>query len=105
MRARRSDVIAPLTKIVSTTAKWLWTEEQRNSFETMRQIISKETLLDFTQPFDLHTDASHSQLGAVLAQRTKAIAFYSRKLNPAQTRYTTTELKLLAIVETLKKNV
>jgi RNase H-like domain found in reverse transcriptase len=31
------------------------------------------------------------------------IAFYSRKLNPAQTRYTTTERELLSIVETLKE--
>ena len=29
--------------------------------------------------------------------------FYSQKLNPAQTRYTTTEKELLAIVETLKE--
>jgi Reverse transcriptase (RNA-dependent DNA polymerase) len=27
MWARRSDVLAPITKLVSTTAKWLWTEE------------------------------------------------------------------------------
>ena len=31
------------------------------------------------------------------------MAFYSRKLNPAQTRYTTIERELLSIVETLKE--
>ena len=36
-------------------------------------------------------------------QNNHPIAFYSRKLNPAQTRYTTTERELLAIVETLKE--
>jgi RNase H-like domain found in reverse transcriptase len=106
MWARRSDVLAPLTKLVSTTAKWLWTEEQQKSFESMKQIISKETLLsypDFCQPFDLQTDASHSKLRAILSQQNKSIAFYSRKLNPAQTGYTTPERKHLAIVETLKE--
>ena len=31
------------------------------------------------------------------------IAFYSRKLNSAQTQYTTTEREFLSIVETLKE--
>ena len=38
-----------------------------------------------------------------MSQDKKPIAFYSRKLNPAQTRYTTTERELLSIVETLKE--
>jgi hypothetical protein len=43
------------------------------------------------------------QLGAVILQDNKPIAFYSWKLNPAQTRYTTTKHELLSIVETLKR--
>ena len=58
---------------------------------------------NFIKPFEIHTDASHTQLGAVIAQEGQPIAFYSRKLNPAQTRYTTTERELLAICETLKE--
>jgi hypothetical protein len=58
---------------------------------------------DFSQPFKIHTDASALQLGAVVAQNNKPIAFFSRKLNPAQRRYTTTERELLAIVETLEE--
>ena len=44
-----------------------------------------------------------AQLGAVIAQEGQPIAFYSRRLTDAQTRYTTTERELLAIVETLKE--
>ena len=72
----------------------------------MKNIISKHTLLsypNFIQPFEIYTDASHTQLGAVISQNKQPIAFYSRKLNPAQTWYTTTECELLAIVETLKE--
>jgi hypothetical protein len=58
---------------------------------------------DFDKPFEIHTDASMSQLGACISQDKKPIAFYSRKLNLAQTRYTTTERELLSIVETLKE--
>ena len=70
-----------------------------------KRVIAKETILafpDFSKPFTIHTDASHYQLGGVISQDGKPIAFYSRKLNDAQTRYTTTERELLSIVETLK---
>ena len=106
MWLRRSHILAPLTALCSKTVKWQWTTLEQSSFDTIKKIITRETLLsypDFTQPFDIHTDASKVQLGSVISQNGKPIAFYSRKLNPAQTRYTTTERELLAIVETLKE--
>jgi len=106
MWIRRSDTLAPLTKLCSKTATWEWTEEQQKAFNDIKKIISREVLLaypNFNEEFVIHTDASHTQLGAVISQNGRPIAFYSRKLNPAQTRYTTTERELLAIVETLKE--
>ena len=106
MWIRRSDVLAPLAALTSKTKPFKWTEEHTVAFETMKKIVSKETLLtypNFTLPFEIYTDASKTQLGAVICQNQKPVAFYSRKLNPAQTRYTTTERELLAIVETLKE--
>jgi hypothetical protein len=88
--------------------KWEWGTEQSKAFHNMKKITCREVLLafpDFSKPFGIHTDASHTQLGAVISQDNKPIAFYSRKLNPAQTRYTTTESRLLSIVETLKDRV
>ena len=58
---------------------------------------------DFNKPFEIHTDASKYQLGAVISQEGKPIAFYNRKLNLAQLNYTTIERELLVIVETLKE--
>lgn len=106
MWARRSETLAPLTALSSKTTPWVWTDEHQKAFDKMKSIIGKTTLLtypDFTKPFDIHTDASHLQIGAVISQNNRPIAFYTRKLNPAQTRYTTTERELLAIVETLKE--
>jgi hypothetical protein len=57
---------------------------------------------DFNKPFHIHTDASQNQLGVVISQNNRPIAFYSRKLQLAQVRYTTTERELLLIVEMLK---
>src|SRR6476660_2398506 len=72
----------------------------------MKHVITRKPHLaypDFNKPFDIHTDASLYQLGACISQNGRPIAFYSRKLNPAQTRYTTTQRELLSIVEVLKE--
>ena len=103
---RRSHILAPLSSLTSSKVKWIWKEEHQKAFEEMKQVIAKETLLafpDFSKPFEIHTDASKIQLGSCISQKRKPIAFYSRKLNDAQTRYTTTERELLSIVETLKE--
>src|SRR5687767_2199537 len=72
----------------------------------MKRIIMRETLLaypNFSEVFDTHTDASLTQLGACISQNSRPIAFFSRNLNPAHTRYTTTERELLSVVEVLKE--
>ena len=106
MWRRRSHLIAPLTSMVSKDSKWVWGPEQQKAFDAIKQLISKETLLafpDFSKTFHVHTDASDYQLGAVISQDGRPLAFYSRKLNSAQKRYTTGEQELLSIVETLKE--
>jgi transposase InsO family protein len=106
MWKRRSHILAPLTGLVSNKVSFVWGAEQQEAFDAMKAAIAKETLLvfpDFNEEFHVHTDASNYQLGAVISQNGKPLAFYSRKLNPAQQRYTTGEQELLGIVETLKE--
>jgi hypothetical protein len=80
------------------------------SFDKINKVIRTEVLLcypDFNKPFIFHlyTDALVHQLGAVIMQGKKPIAFYSRKLNTAQKRYTTTERNrdLLSAIEICKE--
>jgi RNase H-like domain found in reverse transcriptase len=63
------------------------------------------TYPDFKKPFEIHTDASKVQLGIAtwISQKGRPFAFYSRKLNPAQSQYTTTKREILSIVKTLKE--
>jgi len=106
MWVRRSHVLAPLAALTSKTTKWKWEPQHQKAFAMAKRIIAKETLLaypNFNEPFQIHTDASHCQLGAVVLQEGKLIAFHSRELNPVQTRCTTTERELLSVVETLKE--
>jgi hypothetical protein len=52
---------------------------------------------------EIYTDASSTQLGAVITQDNRPIAFFSRKFSKTQQKYSVTEIELLAIVETLKE--
>ena len=102
----RSSTIAPLTKLTSKTVPWKWTEVEQKAFEEIKSKLSKQTLLtypDFNKPFDIHTDASDTQLGAVISQENRPIAYFSRTLNSAQKNYTVTDKETLSIVETLKE--
>ena len=100
----RSRTLAPLYELVRTEndgtknknknqakknnlAKVVWTDIHETAFSTMKKIVAREALLaypDFEQPFIIHTDACDIQLGSVISQNKKPLAFYSRKLNAAQ---------------------
>jgi len=83
-----------------------WTSECQHSFDELKKLISKEVLLsfpDYTQKFVLMPDASDRQLGAVLMQNGKPLAFFSKKLNKYQQKYTVGEKEMLGVVEALKE--
>ena len=57
-------------------------------------MVYDETLLsypDWRIPFTVHTGASDKQLGDVISQINKHIAFFSRIFSKLQRNYTTTE--------------
>ncbi len=58
---------------------------------------------DYSKVFEIYTDASSKQLGAVITQGNRPIAFFSQKLSDMQHKYSVTKIELLAIVETLKE--
>jgi len=106
MWVHRSEVLAPLTSLTSKNVVFKWKDTHQQAFDNMKKILAREVILafpDFNKPFEIYTDASDTQLGAVITQEGKPIAFYSKELNLAQTRYTTTKKELLSIVETCKE--
>jgi hypothetical protein len=118
MWARRSEMLAPLTDLVGECREtkttrmnkikkkpWQWDLIHQLASDNVKAAIAKETVLaypDFSKLFEIYADAS-TQLGAVITQDNRPIAFFSRKLSKMQQKYSVTEIELLAIVETLKE--
>jgi hypothetical protein len=117
--ARWSKMLAPLTSLVgecgqtkSTIVKgtkkvpWHWDEVHQRAFNHVKATIVKDVVLaypDFSKVFEIYTDASSKQLGAVITQDNRPITFFSRKLSDAQRKYSVAKIELLAIVKTLKE--
>ena len=99
-------VLAPLTKLTKLSAKKKlpWGEEQQKAFNMIKHIISQEVILsypDFNKGFNIHVGASDTQIGVVISQDSKSIAFFSCKLTDTQHTYTIGEREMLSAVETL----
>ncbi len=111
--------LSPLTSLIgecgqteSTKAKgtkkvpWHWDKVHQRAIDHIKAKIAKDVVLaylDYSKVFEIYTDASSKQLGAVITQDNRPIVFFSRKLSDAQRKYSITKIELLAIVETLKE--
>ena len=99
--------MAPLTALSGRSkGKLTPTPELVAAFNRVKQKISEKVLLAYPDPnlpYDIETDASDKQLGAVIKQNNKTIAFFSRKLSTAQLKYPTIDKEMLCVVEVLKE--
>jgi hypothetical protein len=83
-----------------------WDEVHQRAFDHIKATITKDVVLaypDFSKVFEIYTDASSKQLGAVITRDNRPIAFFGWKLSDGQRKYSVTKIELLAIVETLKE--
>jgi len=84
---------------------FIWESHQIEAFEKLKNALCTEPVLqypDFTQPFNLATDASGHAIGGILSQgkigKDLPIAYVSKVLNKAEQNYSTIEKECLAIV-------
>jgi hypothetical protein len=103
MIPHRSHLLTPLMALTKKNVKFEWTKEHQQAFDLLKNSFAHEVVLAYPDFFEIYTDASKYQIGSVITQKDKPLAFHSRKLTDPQTRYTVTELELLAIVETLRE--
>ena len=90
-------------------AKLTWLPVHQQAFDTVRQALAEPPLLrlfDPALPCIVSADASGVAIGGVLEQEEngvrRPVAYYSRKLSPAEQRYTTRERECLAVKQCLQ---
>ena len=102
---------ASLSKLLKKDEPFNWTDEQRVAFTSLKNAFQNNVTLkhvDESLPYQLETDASSAAISGILSQLfpgetvARPIAFYSRQLNDAESRYDTKERELLAIVDSLQ---
>ena len=99
-------IAKPLHDLTRKDTPFLWGEDCQAAFSTLKEKLTQAPVLSypcFSKPFVLETDASGDGLGAVLAQgqedgQVHPVAYASRALSPAESRYAITELETLAVV-------
>jgi hypothetical protein len=87
-----------------------WNDEHEAAFKQIKALLVEEVLLYYPDPnktFIIEPNASKKQLGATIYQmngeKKQPVAFFSRKLTDAQTRYPASDLKALCITEVFEE--
>ncbi|UYV62930.1 hypothetical protein LAZ67_2002542, partial [Cordylochernes scorpioides] len=105
-----SSIAQPLADLLKKDKIFHWSEIHQKAFKTLKNLITQPPVLamyDPTSPCKLYTDASEQGLGAILAQkhpdgRERVVSYFSKRLNPTQSRYTATELECFAIIKAVR---
>ena len=103
-----SAIAAPLHNLTKESVRFDWTPACQEAFDHLKAALQQGPVLvlpDPSLPFVVHTDASGFAVGAVLMQDQgkglQPIAFMSKKMLDAETRYPVHEQELLAIIHAL----
>lgn len=93
-----SDISAPLRKLLEGDTEWYWEENQKRSFEHLKQLVTNAATLKFSdvvKPVTLSVDASSEGIGTVILQEGQPVAYGSRALTDYQRRYAQIEKELV----------
>lgn len=118
---RYSYIARPLTDLLKDEVKFKFEKEQEHAFNQLKEALSNKPVLRLyclTAETELHTDASALGFGAILVQRDSEdricstqrrsnmfhpVYYASGKTTPAESKYDSYKLEVLAVVKALKK--
>ena len=97
---------SPLRDLCKADVEFQWESQQRKAFDAIKDEIAAASTLQFyasSEPLILQVDSSLKGLGAALIQTQGPVAFASKALTDAETRYSNIERELLAVVFGLER--
>jgi hypothetical protein len=100
-----SKIAKQMTQLLEKKVKFKWSLQCKEAFLTLKKLLTTAPVLaqpDNEKPFDVYCDASGTDTEGVLMQDGRAIAYASWQLWRHEEHYPTHDLKLLAVVQTLK---
>lgn len=99
-------------KKVKSVKPFGWGKAQQEAFNKLKDLLSSPPVLgyaNYDSPFELHTDASSSGLGAVLYQKQneemRVISYASRGLKRSEKNYPAAKLEFLALKWTITEKL
>ena len=96
-----SDMTKPLRDLTQNCVEWVWDTAQQTALDELKKAVVTTPVLRYynlEEEVTIQSDASQSGLGAALLQNGQPVAYASRALTDAETRYAQIEKELLAIV-------
>ncbi|GBN96450.1 Retrovirus-related Pol polyprotein from transposon 17.6, partial [Araneus ventricosus] len=106
-----SKIVKPLSDLIRSDNPFVFEQPQMEAFEKLKKLLTESPVLSIFQQgktTELHTDASQQGYGAVLLQEAEdgklhPVQYMSKKITPAEEKYSSYELEVLAVVNALRK--
>ncbi len=103
-------ILEPLYNLLRKNVPFLWSAACQASFDQVKTLLTSAPILavfDHTKPISIYTDASGVGIGAVLKQKQddgveKPVAYFSKKLSPAQIKKGAIYIESIAIREAIR---
>lgn len=93
---RRAYHLAPIMLLTKNKKKGsiVWSAEAEAAFENIKKICAEDVMLycpDFNKDFKIHTICSDYQIGAIISQNGRPVAYWSKNLSDTQKKCPTTD--------------
>ncbi|KAJ1387879.1 hypothetical protein SESBI_39577 [Sesbania bispinosa] len=105
-----SELIGPMRELLKGTSKFTWTSAHQKAFERIKDVVTSTPVMSPPipgKPLRVYLAATQHAINGLIAQEAEGeerpIAYFSRMMKDAKTRYSLQERQCLGLVYTTQK--